>query len=107
MARVSAKDIQLTHKNELMVSDDGDLVIHESDSVHIENILLASKGHFKHSPITGCGLAKMINSPATLEAMQGFLHTLKKQLEYDGYTAIKLQHAGSISTLKIDAQRDE
>jgi hypothetical protein len=106
MATVRAQDIQLD-RNDLLISADGDLIIHMSDEVHIKHILLSEKGHYKHSAITGCAFVKMLNSPDTADAISGFLHTVKKQLLYDGFTAIKFKDSGNLATLKIDAIRDE
>jgi hypothetical protein len=84
----------------------GDFALVESDGVHIQHLLLAGKGHYKHSAITGCSIHKMVNSPNTAGAVDAFLHTVKNQLEYDGFGQVKFTTDAGIEGLIIDAIRE-
>jgi hypothetical protein len=104
MATNSVHDIAL-ESGDLQYKQ-GDFTMAESDGVHIQHILLAGKGHYKHSAITGCSIFKMINSPNTAGAVDAFLHTVKSQLEYDGFGQVKFVNNAGIENLKIDAVRE-
>ena len=83
----------------------GDFVTADSDSTHIEQILLMDKGSLKHSPITGIGVAKYINSPGTVTNIASFKAKVKAQLEYDGFEEIVVNVSNGIANIKIDAKR--
>jgi hypothetical protein len=104
MAISNVQDIAL--ENGDLQYKQGDLAMAVSDGVHIQHILLAGKGHYKHSAITGCSIFRMVNSPNTAGAVDAFLHTVKSQLEYDGFGQVKFVNDGGIENLKIDAIRE-
>jgi hypothetical protein len=104
MAISNVKDIAL--ENGDLQYMQGDFAIADSDAMHIQHILLAGKGHYKHSAITGCSVFKMLNSPNTAGVVDGFLHTVKNQLEYDGYGQIKFVNNDGIENLNIAAIRE-
>ncbi len=83
----------------------GDFCIADSDSTHIEQILLMGKGSLKHSPLTGIGIAKYINSPGTVTNIASFKSKVKAQLEFDGYEDVDVDVRNGISNIKIDAKR--
>jgi len=99
----NVKDIELDNFDLRIVN--GDFMLHESDTTHIEHLLLLDKGNLKHSPITGVGIAKYINSPGTVNNIASFKSKLKAQLEYDGYSNIEIEVPIDFKNIKIDAKR--
>lgn len=90
MAKV--QDIKLTDGD--LLFDDGDFKLHDSDQQHIEHIMVAYKGCYRYSPLTGVGISAYLNSPKTAATIQKLRQKVKLQLEFDGYTNIEL--AGDI-----------
>lgn len=64
----------------------GDFVAVESDGQHIQDILIANKGTFAFSPLTGVGITDYINSPNTLKQRNALKKMVSVQLCFDGFT---------------------
>ena len=73
-------DLALNTDGDLDIQD-GDLVIGESDYIHVKHILESYPGDWKQYPELGIGIQKQINSPIT----RAFKRKAKIQLESDGY----------------------
>ena len=99
----SVKDIELDNFDLRIVN--GVFMLSESDSTHIEHLLLLDKGNLKHSPITGIGIVKYLNSPNSVNNIASLKSKMKAQLEYDGYTDVKIDTTAGIENIKIDAKR--
>jgi phage baseplate assembly protein W len=84
----------------------GDFDIGTSDQQHIEDILVASKGDYKQSPIIGVGLNDYINAPLTRQVKTTLEKEIRLQLQSDGFDieTIKVQDNGN---LNIDAALDD
>ena len=80
----------------------GDFLIKESDSQHVQHILKANKGDFKMNPELGVGIENMLNS----EEATSFLIETKKNLEYDGMKVQNIEFTEQ-ETLKINANYTE
>jgi hypothetical protein len=93
------KDIITDNDSDLNISN-GDLLISESDSQHIDHILTANKGHFKQSPLIGAGIIEFINNSASEQEIR---QRIKLQLESDGFSVRQVKiNSGNI---EIDAER--
>lgn len=99
----NVNDIEL-EANDLRIKN-GDFVLSDSDQQHIEDILLMAKGQLRHSPITGFGINKYLNSPGTVNNIAAFKRKLKAQLEYDGYSEITANVSNGIANIIVDAKR--
>lgn len=72
-------DMILDEAGDLQIKN-GDLVIGESTDQHQRLLLLATKGEFKQSPLTGVGLINFLNdeNPGNLKT------EIRKQITSDG-----------------------
>lgn len=90
-------DILIDPNSELRIQN-GDFVIHTADEQNIHLNLLTGAGHWKHAPLTGILISKMLldeQSPASIRL------AVKKTLENDGATVKKISINGN--TIAIDA----
>lgn len=77
----------------------GDIVYGPADQQHIEDIMLAHKGHYKQSPAVGVGIRSEIKGSGG----EKLRREIKLQLEADGFNVKKLfVNKGEIN---IDADR--
>jgi len=79
-----ANDILLDDGFDLKV-ENGDLVVGESDGQHLTLIALLEPGQLRHSPLTGLGVYRRLQSPMGAEQTDGLRKDLYEQLEFDGY----------------------
>lgn len=81
----------------------GDIKIGESDSQHIEHIMIAGKGQFRQFPLIGVGIQNMINGTPNRQLLR---QTIQLQLESDGYNvrAITISPTNALN-INIDAER--
>jgi hypothetical protein len=93
-----ANDILLDDDGELQFRN-GDLLIGESDGQHIQDILIASPGHYKQTPLLGGSLIMGLNGANTVD----FKRDLRLQLESDGYEVATLNFNND--QINIDAER--
>lgn len=83
------KDI-LLHDDDLRI-ENGDFVIDESDTQHVQHIINAEKGHYKQFPLLGVGVRRYLNAP-----LNGSLRReIQLQLQADGYDADKIVTEGA------------
>lgn len=99
-----ANDIQLTQANDLYITDEGDFKIPDSDATHIEQLLISEQGHWRASPLTGIGILKNINAPATPVTNQALKQKIKLQLELDNYRVNSIDLTNPLD-INIDADR--
>ena len=94
---MKAYDIMLDHEKDLLLKN-GDLVIDESDSQHIEHILLAAPGHYKMSPLVGCDITSRMkgNIDGRYKAKVAL------QLTADGYKVNRITIEQGILTIDAD-----
>ena len=100
----TATDIQLQSDGDIAVVA-GDLGIEASDMQHIRDILLAEKGDWKFSPITGVGISSWLNAPSTAETMQILRQRIRRQLEADAFEDISIKMNKTNEKVTIDAVR--
>lgn len=94
---------------DILIDDDitfknGDFVIGESDSQHIEHILRAKPGHFYQYPTLGIGVEDNIKGNISKQALR---QSIKQNLESDNYRVNKIDITGTVDQLitSIDAIR--
>ena len=90
------KDIIYDKTNKKIFAN-GDLVIGESDSQHMELLLICQPGSFKEFPNTGVGAASYLED----EDPSAFLSEVRNQFTNDGITVNKIEFLNS--KLRIDA----
>lgn len=95
------KDILLDDDGDLLI-ENGDFVIGESDTEHIKSILMANKGDFKEFPELGVGMEELLND----DAITQFLIDAKKNLEYDGLQVNNISFTDE-GKLNVDAKYKE
>ncbi|MCG8476203.1 MAG: hypothetical protein MI784_12115 [Cytophagales bacterium] len=96
---MSYKDIQTDPEDDLLF-ENSDLLIAENDSLHIQNIIRAAPGFYKHTPATGADIQKLQNGFWTPE----FKREITVQLESDGYQVKDVQFSQE-KGLQLDAVR--
>lgn len=98
---VLVKDILI---NDDIGQKDGDLVVGESDSQHIEHTLIAKPGHFYQFPTHGVGVVDLRKGNINRQALK---QNIKRNLESDNYRVRDLKITGKIGELitSIDAIR--
>ena len=81
----------------------GDFKVLESDSQHIEHILVADRGQFRQFPLVGVGLLRQLNGTKSQQVLR---QAIKLQLESDGYNVreIKFDPENPLN-IDIDAER--
>ena len=94
---------------DILIGDDieiknGDLVIGESDSQHIEHILTAKPGHFYQFPTLGAGVIDDLKGNKNRQSSK---QNIKRNLEADNYRIRDLKITGEIKKVitQIDAIR--
>ena len=96
------KDIKTDENNDLIISN-GDFKIDESDSQHVEHILIADKGQFRQFPLIGMGIKRALNGSFNPQILR---QQIKIQLESDGFNVRQIEiEPGDDLKLDIDAER--
>lgn len=96
------KDIITDSNNDLEIVN-GDFKVDESDSQHVEHILIADKGQFRQHPLIGVGINRQMNGSINPQEIR---QTIKLQLESDGYNVRKIDIDPSDEMkIDIDAER--
>lgn len=82
----------------------GDLVVGESDTQHIEHILTAKPGHFYQFPTLGVGVLDEIKGSISKQVLR---QKIKRNLESDNYRVNRIEVKGNIDELitSIDVTR--
>jgi hypothetical protein len=97
------KDILVGSDGDLAFKD-GDFLVAESDTQHVQHIIYANPGDYKQSPIVGVGIIKKLNSPTNLIGGNTLKGEITLQLTLDGYKVRKVT-VSSIANLKVEASR--
>lgn len=91
------KDI--IHNDGELIIKNGDFLISESDTQHVEDIVISLAGDFKSTPMIGFGAIMQLKKNSSDSA---FKRDLKIQLEYDGYKNPEIDLSGGYKNLKIN-----
>lgn len=91
------KDI--IHNDGELVIKNGDFLIAESGTQHVEDIVISLAGDFKSAPMIGFGAIMQLKKNSSDSA---FKRDLKIQLEYDGYKNPEIDISDGYSNLKIN-----
>ena len=96
------KDLIVDETGDLIIVN-GDVKIDESDTQHVDHIVVADKGQFRQFPLIGVGILRMVNgSPNPQELKQ----QIKLQLESDGYNVRQITiDPNDMLSINIDAER--
>jgi len=78
------RDILLDDNFDLKV-ENGDFAVRPSDGQHLALIALLEPGQLRHSPLTGLGMYRRLQSPMGAEPTDGLRKDLYEQMEFDGY----------------------
>lgn len=70
-------------ENDDLVIINGDLLVGESDQMHIEHIVRAEKGHFRQFPLLGVGIRKELSGDINPHELK---QDIKTQLIGDNYS---------------------
>ncbi len=60
----------------------GDFVVGAADDANVEQLITLSKGHIRHSPLTGLGIIKYINSENDVNDIS---YDISIELQKNGY----------------------
>lgn len=91
-------DFLLDDNLDLLISDDGDLVVGESSAQHQKTLILADKTEFKEVPMRGVGVRRYLedSDPSNLA------REIRTEFAADGMIVNKIQIAADL-TLQVDA----
>lgn len=98
---MSYKDL-ITDADGDLVFVNGDVKIDESDTQHVEHILIADKGQFRQFPLIGVGISRYYNGSVNKQALK---QSVKLQLESDGYNVRQIV-VETNENLKIEVDAD-
>jgi hypothetical protein len=98
---MSYKDL-ITDADGDLVFINGDVKIDESDTQHVEHILIADKGQFRQFPLIGVGILRFQNGSINKQALK---QSVKLQLESDGYNVRQIV-VETNENLKIEVDAD-
>jgi len=93
-------------KNEDIYIKDGDFVVAESDTQHIEHILQSEKGYYKTLPLVGVGITKFLNMVKSPQEILKIKREIAIQLEMDGYLFEKIEIDNN-GIINIKAERKQ
>lgn len=77
----------LTDDDNILLINNGDFLIGESEDQHIEAILRSEKGHWKETPFLGVGISKAINSSNQIADIE---RDILLQLELDEWRSVEV-----------------
>lgn len=92
------KDIITDASNDIEFIN-GDFKVKESDSQHVEHVLIADKGQFRQFPLIGVGIKRQLNGSFNPQEIK---QIIKLQLESDGYNVRQVTIEPTIDDMKID-----
>lgn len=96
------KDLKTDENNDLIILN-GDFKIDDSDSQHVEHILIADKGQFRQFPLIGMGIGRSLNGSINSQSLR---QQIKIQLESDGFNVRQIQiDPNDELKIDIDAER--
>ena len=98
---MEAKDIILTENDYKF--NNGDFVISESDTQHIQDLIFENVGAYKQFPLVGIGIRNYLNSTGQKLILS---RNIQIQLQADGYLVNDVKfNNNEISDFTIDANR--
>jgi len=81
----------------------GDILVGNSDSQHVEHIVIADKGHYRQHPLLGVGLLRYMNGNINPVALE---QEIQMNLESDNYIVNEIQiDPNDLAQIDIDAER--
>lgn len=98
---MSYKDL-ITDADGDLIFINGDIKINESDTQHVEHILITDKGQFRQFPLIGVGVARYYHGSVNKQELK---QSVKLQLESDGYNVRQI-FVDTNESLKIDIDAD-
>lgn len=98
----TVKDIHLTDNDYTFTN--GDFVIKDSDTQHIQDLVFENVGAYKQFPLVGVGIIKYLNSSG---AMLNLKRQIQIQLQADGYRVNNITFTNNdLSNFTINADRN-
>jgi hypothetical protein len=94
-------DILLNDQLDLLI-ENGDFVVDVADEQIQELILLASKGSFRESPLTGVGIVSYLKSRLSPALVDKLRQTINLQMQYDGFSSSSVTIEGTTQIDNID-----
>jgi len=103
-----------TQLNDILLNDDldllienGDFVIGDADEQIQELILLANKGDFRESPLTGVAIIKYLKSRMSPKLVDKLKQNINLQLQFDGFASSTTTIVGddTIEDINIETTR--
>jgi hypothetical protein len=82
-------DFLLDENNDTLIRG-GDLCTGPSDDQHNQNVIVASPGLIRRSPLTGVAVFRLMKSRFTLKDSDTLKQTIQLQLQADGCTTTKI-----------------
>lgn len=82
----------------------GDFVVGDAEEQHQQLILIANKGSFRQSPLTGVNIAEYIKTGFTQVQIDALRQKIRLQFQYDGYKQSFIQ-INSFEDIQINAKR--
>ena len=96
------KDVKTDENGNLIILN-GDLKLDESDSQHIEHILISDKGQFRQFPLIGVGIKRALKGSSNPQSLK---QQISVQLESDNYNVRKITIEPNPLNIEIDAERN-
>ena len=95
---------------DIIIDDDGDISffngdfkVKESDSQHVEHIMISDRGQFRQFPLIGVGIYRLFSGSPNVQFVR---QQIKLQLESDGYNVRQITiNPQNITEIEIDAER--
>ena len=94
------RDLKLVGETGDLWIENGDFVLEKSDQVHIDHILISSKGQWRENPVIGVGLIQFLNSEISTT---DFKKKVRLQLEFDNMKVDAVNVGGN--QVNIQAKR--
>ncbi|WP_443937103.1 hypothetical protein [Pedobacter sp. MW01-1-1] len=82
----------------------GDFVLDDAEEQHQQLILIASKGSFRASPLTGVNIGRYVKRRFTQKDIDTLKQQIRLQFQYDGYSQSFVQ-INSFEDIQINANR--
>ncbi|RYF09884.1 MAG: hypothetical protein EOO42_23355 [Flavobacteriales bacterium] len=94
----------LLDENYDIAIDGGDFIAADAEEQHQQLILVASKGSFRESPLTGVNIGRYVKARFTQKQIDALKQQIRLQFQYDGYNQSFVQ-INSFEDIQINAQR--
>ena len=100
---ILATDFMRDGHGDLLIRD-GDFMVDASETQHISDLLLASPGAYKQSPLLGISLYRELNGGGSAANLNEIRKRLILNAQMDGMTVTKLKLNG-LTDFEIDGTR--